>query len=99
MTGPGFPGRVMTIETPAGTTVLTGTLVSVVTDGIFTCVCVAEGTAQAGMSPASMEFIPAAMRKVMFADERPSSMLPIEAEHAAGLATLLNDYGKEMSRK
>ena len=46
-----------------------------------------------------MEFVPANMRKVMFKDDRPSVMLPIEAGHAAGLATLLNDYGKEMSRK
>ena len=51
MTGPGFSGRVMTIETPVGTTVLTGTLVSVVTDGTFTCVCVAEGTGERWRDP------------------------------------------------
>ncbi|HET9232688.1 MAG TPA: FecR domain-containing protein [Candidatus Eisenbacteria bacterium] len=98
MTGADFHGRVMTIDTPAGTTILTGTLVSVVTDGTFTCVCVAEGTAQAGKSPTSMEFVPRDMRKVMFADKRPSVMLPIEAEHATGLATLLREHAKDIAR-
>ena len=98
MTGADFEGRVMTIETPAGTTVLTGTLVSVVTDGTFTCVCVAEGIAQAGKSQTSMEYVPATMRKVMFADDRPSAMLPIEAEHASGLAILMHDHGKDIAR-
>ena len=98
LTGAGFPGRVMYIDTPAGTTVLTGTLVSVVTDGTFTCVCVGEGIAQVGDSQKSMEFVPADMRKVMFADERPSVMLPIEAEHATGLGTLMREHGQEIAR-
>ena len=98
MTGPRFPGRTMNIDTPAGNTVITGTLVSVVTDGAFTCVCVSEGTASVGKSPSSMEFVPAGMRKVMFSDKRPAVMLPIEPEHAEGLATLLREHGQDVGK-
>jgi len=97
-TGPRFPGRRMDIGTPAGNTVITGTLVSVVTDGAFTCVCVAEGTASVGNSGTSMESVPAGMRKVMFSDKRPAALLPIEAEHASGLATLFREYGKAVGK-
>jgi len=98
LTGPRFPGQIMNIDTPAGNTVITGTLVSVVTDGVFTCVCVAEGTASVGKTATSMEFVPAGMRKVMFSDKRPAVMLPIEPEHAAGLTALLSDHGKDVSK-
>ncbi len=98
LTGARFPGRRMVIDTPAGNTVITGTLVSVVTDGTFTCVCVAEGTASVGKSARSMEFVPSGMRKVMWNDKRPAVLLPIETEHAEGLAALLRDYGKDVGK-
>ena len=96
LTGPRFPGRTMDIWTRAGNTVITGTLVSVVTNGELTCVCVAEGTAKAGKK--SMEPVPAGMRKVMFTDNRPDQMVPIETEHAAGLAAFLSQYGKDVGK-
>jgi hypothetical protein len=98
LTGPRFKGRGMDIGTPAGNTVITGTLVSVVTDGAFTCVCVTEGTASVGKSPTTMEFVPAGMRKVMWNDTRPAVMLPIEPEHGAGLATLLREHGQDVEK-
>jgi hypothetical protein len=98
LTGSGFPGKIMDINTPAGNTVITGTLVSVVTDGAFTCVCVAEGTASVGKTATSMEFVPSGMRKIMFSDKRPAVMLPIEPEHAAGLASLLSEHGKDIGK-
>jgi len=98
LTGPRFPGRTMDIGTPAGGTVITGTLVSVVTDGVFTCVCVSEGTARVGKSPTTMEFVPAGMRKVMWSDKRPAVLLPIEPEHAEGLTTLLREHGKDVGK-
>ena len=88
----------MDVGTPAGNTVITGTLVSVVTDGAFTCVCVAEGTASVGKSATSMEFVPPGMRKVMFSDKRPAAMLPIEPQHAEGLATLMREHAKDVGR-
>ena len=96
LTGPDFAGTTMDIWTEAGNTVVTGTLVSVVTNGELTCVCVAEGTARAGNK--AMDPIPAGMRKVMFTDNRPDEMLPIEAEHAAGLAALLREHGKDVGK-
>jgi len=98
LTGPRFPGRVMDIGTPAGTAMITGTVVSIVTDGAFTCVCVAEGTASVGKSATSMEFVPAGMRKVMFSDTRPAALLPIEAAHADGLATLMREHAKDVEK-
>jgi hypothetical protein len=98
LTGPRFPGRTLDVGTPAGNTVITGTLVSVVTDGAFTCVCVSEGTASVGKSPTTMEFVPAGTRKLMFSDKRPAVMLPIEPEHAEGLAALLREHGKDVAK-
>jgi hypothetical protein len=98
LTGPRFPGRAMDIGTPAGNTVITGTLVSVVTDAAFTCVCVSEGTASVGKTATSMEFVPTGMRKVMFSDKRPAALLPIEPAHAEGLATLLREHGQEVGK-
>jgi len=86
LTGSDFPGRTLKVQSPVGMTQVTGTLFSVVTDSIFTCVCVLEGTAWVGRSEKKMEAIPAGMRLVMYGDTRPQVLLPIEPTHAAGLA-------------
>lgn len=92
-TGERFPGRTLRVETPVGVTEVTGTLFSVVTDSVFSCVCVLEGTAWVGRSEERMEAIPAGMRRVMFADTRPSVTLPIEPLHAADLARFQAQQG------
>jgi ferric-dicitrate binding protein FerR (iron transport regulator) len=85
LTGAGFPGHRLRLEVPGGTTLVTGTLLSVATDGTFVCVCVVEGIAWVGRTSENMEAIPPGMRKVMFTDTRPGVVLPIEPAHAAGL--------------
>jgi hypothetical protein len=98
LTGPSFPGRKLLVGTPVGTTEVTGTLLSVVTDSSFTCVCVAEGKVMTGKSPARMKMVTAGTRMVMYADQRPSVLLPIESEHAAGLAALMSEHGVDVGR-
>lgn len=84
-TGPGFKGQRVSVRTSEGRTELSGTVVSVFKGGDFTCVCVLEGTARIGKSEATLEDIPPGMRKVMFADERPSIVVAMDPHHAEGL--------------
>ena len=84
-TGPGFPDQRLSVWTTEGRTELSGTVVSVFKGGDFTCVCVLEGTARIGKSEAALEDVPPGMRKVMFADERPSKVVAIEPHHLEGL--------------
>lgn len=84
-TGPGFRGQRLSVRTAEGRTELSGTVVSVFKGSDFTCVCVLEGTARIGKSETTLEDIPPGMRKVMFADERPSMVIATEPHHAEGL--------------
>jgi len=88
-TGPGFKGRRLSVLTAEGRTELSGTVVSVFKGTDFTCVCVLEGTARIGKSEATLEDVPSGMRKVMFADERPSMVVAAEPHHVQGLAEFL----------
>jgi ferric-dicitrate binding protein FerR (iron transport regulator) len=88
-TGPGFTGHRLSVRTTEGRTELSGTVVSVFKGGDFTCVCVLEGTARIGRSDATLEDVPAGMRKVMFADERPSMVVAIEPHHLEGLTAFV----------
>jgi len=92
MTGPDFPGADLTIHTPEGITLLTGTIVSVFRDSSVTCVCVLEGKARIGVDEADLEWIPSGKRKVMFRDGSPSTVTEIAPPHQAGLRELEEKY-------
>jgi hypothetical protein len=81
LTGPGFRGGSLSVTSPEGEIVITGTLVSVFRDGAVTCVCVHEGTASVGINADDMQDIPAGQRKVMFADGSPPKITPIAPPH------------------
>jgi ferric-dicitrate binding protein FerR (iron transport regulator) len=84
-TGPEFSGYRFLVLTSEGRTEIAGTTVSVYKGDDFTCVCVLSGTARIGQQEATMEDIPAGMRKVMFADGRAPLITKIAAEHEEGL--------------
>jgi ferric-dicitrate binding protein FerR (iron transport regulator) len=92
-TGPDFPGTELTIDTPEGMTVLTGTLVSVYRDSEVTCVCVEDGTAMIGADPGDLELIHAGMRKVMFRDGRPAEVAEIAPSHERHLLEFDEKFG------
>lgn len=81
LTGPGFEGGQLVIETPDGVIQVTGTLLSVVKGDFGTCVCIHRGTAQVGIGANDMEPIPAGKRKVMFADDRPPIITDVAPPH------------------
>ena len=84
-TGPGFTGQRLSVRTTEGRAELSGTVVSVFKGSDFTCVCVLEGTARIGGNEATIEDVPAGMRKVMFADGRPSMVVAAEPQHLEDL--------------
>jgi hypothetical protein len=92
LTGPGFRGGSLTVFTPEGEIVITGTLVSVFRDGAVTCVCVHEGTASVGTSDDDMQDIRAGQRKVMFADGTPPKITPIAPPHMDHLIEFEKKY-------
>ncbi len=92
LTGPGFRGGSLSIKSPEGEIVITGTLVSVFRDGAVTCVCVHEGTASVGINAGDMQDIPAGQRKVMFADGTPPKITPIAPPHMDHLVEFENKY-------
>jgi hypothetical protein len=92
LTGPGFKGSKMSIETPEGQIVITGTLVSVFRDGEVTCVCVHQGTAAVGIDAGDMQDIPAGKRKVMYADGTPPIVTDIAPPHMDHLVEFETKY-------
>lgn len=92
-TGPRFPGTRLTIDTPEGTTVLTGTLVSVYRDSSVTCVCVQEGTAMIGVDAGDLDAVGAGMRKIMFRDGRPPVITEIAPPHQQHLLEFDEKFG------
>jgi ferric-dicitrate binding protein FerR (iron transport regulator) len=92
LTGPGFEGAGLTIQTSEGIIQVTGTLLSVVKDAEVTCVCVHHGTARVGIDTEDLEDIPAGKRKVMFADGRPPIVTPIAPPHQDHLVEFESKY-------
>jgi hypothetical protein len=92
LTGSGFQGARLIIETPEGIIDVTGTLVSVARDTSGTCVCVHRGTAQVGVNAGDMEQIPEGKRKVMFADGKPPIVTDIAPPHKAHLVEFETKY-------
>lgn len=94
VTGPGFAGRSLVVDTPEGRVQVTGTIISVLRNeemGV-TCICVMTGEARIGMNSGDMETIPAGKRKVMFADGREPMVVDILPEHRDGLVPFVKRY-------
>jgi ferric-dicitrate binding protein FerR (iron transport regulator) len=87
LSGPGFEGRELTIATPQGIAIATGTLLSVQCDEGGTCVCVLEGTVRVGVDPADLETIPPGSRKVMLATGE-VKIVPAAPPHRDGIRGL-----------
>lgn len=85
LTGPGFPGRRLTVDTPEGRVEVVGTAFAVYRDDGGTCVCVLEGTASVGVDEADMEPVPPSKRKVIPADGSAPAILDIVPAHREGL--------------
>jgi ferric-dicitrate binding protein FerR (iron transport regulator) len=94
VTGPGFAGRSLVVDTPEGRVQVTGTIISVLRDeaGGVTCICVMTGEARIGMNSEDMEMIPAGKRKVMFADGREPMVVDILPEHRDGLVPFVERH-------
>jgi len=91
LTGPGFHGRHLAVLTPEGRTEVVGTAFAVYRDESLTCVCVTEGVARIGTDAADLEDVSPGLRKVMYADGRPSEILDIAPEHREGLDEFVTD--------
>jgi ferric-dicitrate binding protein FerR (iron transport regulator) len=96
LTGPAFAGRRLVVETGEGVTEITGTAFSVVRNHELTCVCVLEGEARVGPGPGGMDPIPAGMRKVMFHEDRPALVAPIEPVHERHLIAFVASYRAQL---
>ena len=92
-TGPGFSGKRLHILTADARTEVVGTTVSVYKESELTCVCVLDGEALIGEDEDRLQRIPSGMRKVMFADGRPSMVTEIEPHHKEGLQGFLDRHG------
>lgn len=99
LTGPGFAGNELWVQTPEGRTEVVGTAFAVYRDESGTCVCVLEGVARIGMNTADLEDVAAGFRKVMFADGRPPQRLDIVPEHRAGLQEFVSDVRDRVGRR
>jgi ferric-dicitrate binding protein FerR (iron transport regulator) len=88
MTGPAFPGTELTVVTPEGTVLVTGTTIAVNRDESGTCVCVLNGTARIGTGPDDMEDVPSGMRKVMPSDGSAPFITEVKQMHLQGILKL-----------
>lgn len=96
LTGPGFSGAKLSVRTPEGEIVITGSLVSVFRDGALTCVCVQKGSASVGIDAGDMENIPPGKRKVMYADGKPSIVTDIAPPHMDHLVEFEAKYSSRI---
>jgi hypothetical protein len=83
-TGRGFNGAELTVHTPDGVVVVTGTLLSIAADAEGTCVCVLEGTAAVGVDVNDLERVTPGYRKVMLKSGE-VSIVPVKPMHRDGV--------------
>jgi hypothetical protein len=93
-TGPAFHGASLTVHTPEARAEVTGTVFTVIRDPeIGTCVCVYQGTVRVGRQTGEdMVMVPAGMRRIVYADERPPVVRTIRTDERG----YLRQYGEEM---
>jgi hypothetical protein len=97
LTGRDYPGTKLTIHTPNGMIVVTGTMLSVECGEWGTCVCVLEGTAEVGVNPDRLDPIGPGYRKVMYNDGT-VEIIPVKAMHEEGLLDFERRMGARMDR-
>lgn len=90
--GPGFHGNTLTVHTPEGMAVITGTQVSVQRGSGGTCVCVLKGTVEVGVKRSALEAIPPGKRMVM-SSSGGTQVLPILPLHRQGVLDFIKRVG------
>jgi ferric-dicitrate binding protein FerR (iron transport regulator) len=83
-TGSDFPGTQLTVYTPDGVVVLSGTLLSIAVDSEGTCVCVLEGVAAVGVDGDNLEEVTPGFRKIMLKNGE-VSIVPVKPMHRDGV--------------
>lgn len=93
MTGAGFRGAKLAIETPEALVMVVGTTFAVICEPTGTCVCVMEGRLRVGTRGGErMAEVEAGRRRYVFSDGRPEESAEMrEAEHAP-----LGDFHQRM---
>jgi hypothetical protein len=87
-TGPDLVGGGLDVTTPAGTAVITGTLIDIYHNGELSCFCLHDGTASVLVNGSDLGGIPAMKRRVVFTDGREPALediAPPHLEHMLGL--------------
>lgn len=80
-TGPALAGGQLTVTTPEASTVIHGTLVSVVSNGELSCICLFEGHADVLADGRKLGELPAGKRWVVFRDGRDPEQMDIAPPH------------------
>ncbi|MDH3214884.1 MAG: FecR family protein [Candidatus Krumholzibacteria bacterium] len=94
-TGSRFQGAEMTVYTPHGMVVVTGTLLSIQSDADGTCVCVLEGTARVGVDEDDLEPVTPGYRKIMLKNGT-VSIVPVKPMHRDGVLEFDGRVGQRL---
>jgi ferric-dicitrate binding protein FerR (iron transport regulator) len=83
-TGRDFAGTELSVYTPDGMVVVSGTLLSIQCDAGGTCVCVLQGTARVGVDENDLEAVEPGFRKIMLRDGT-VDIIPVKPMHGDGV--------------
>lgn len=97
-TGPGLKGGALRVNTPAGSAVITGTLVDVFFNGTLSCYCLHDGTAHVWVGGRDLGAIPAMKRFVVYSDGRPTETLDLAPPHLENMLQLDLERGAGMGK-
>lgn len=99
VTGPGFAGRRLRIESLEATVEVVGTTFSVIRDSTGTCVCVESGRVRIDALGGKGGWeVPAGRRRQVFDDSRPSLELPLRPGEAMKLQMFRDRSVPELNR-
>lgn len=97
-TGPGLKGGALRVDTPAGSALITGTLVDVFFNGELSCFCLHDGTAHVLVDGTDFGAIPAMKRLVVHMDSRTPECLDIAPPHLEQMRALDRERGAGLGR-
>jgi hypothetical protein len=86
-TGPALAGGQLMVKTPEAETVIHGTLVSVVSNGELSCICLFEGHADVSSDGRELGELPPGKRWVIFRDGHEPELMDIAPPHLEHMKT------------
>ena len=97
-TGPGLRGGALRVDTPAGSALITGTLIDVYFNGELSCFCLHDGTAHVLVDGTDFGAIPAMKRLVVHLDNRTPECLDIAPPHLEHMQALDRERGAGLGK-